>query len=56
MPAGPDQAFNIGFHQDLQHRLRYRSQKNAIAALLQQLASAILSSIIGSSVGIATPP
>ena len=37
MPAGADQAFDIGFHQDLQHRLRHGSQEIAIAALLQQL-------------------
>ena len=37
MPAGADQAFNIGFHQDLQHRLRNGSQKIAITALLQQV-------------------
>ena len=37
MPAGADQPFDIGFHQNLQHRLRYGSQKIAVAALLQQL-------------------
>ena len=37
MPPGADQALDIGFHQDLQHRLRNSSQKIAIAALLQQL-------------------
>jgi hypothetical protein len=37
VPAGADQTFNIGFHQDLQHRLRHGSQEIAIAALLQQL-------------------
>ena len=37
VPAGTDQPLDIGFHQDLQHRLRYGSQKIAIAALLQQL-------------------
>jgi hypothetical protein len=35
--AGADQAFDIGFHQDLQHRLRHGSQEIAVAALLQQL-------------------
>jgi hypothetical protein len=37
VPAGADQPFDIGFHQDLQHRLRYGSQEIAVAALLQQL-------------------
>ena len=35
VPAGTDQPLDIGFHQDLQHRLRYGSQKIAIAALPQ---------------------
>jgi hypothetical protein len=37
VPARADQAFDIGFHQDLQYRLRYRSQEIAVPALLQQL-------------------
>ena len=37
MPPGADQAFDIGFHQNLQHGLRNGSQKIAFAALLQQL-------------------
>jgi hypothetical protein len=37
VPAGADQSFDIGFHQDLQHRLRHGSQEIAVAALLQQL-------------------
>jgi hypothetical protein len=37
VPAGADQPLDIGFHQNLQHRLRYGSSKIAIAALLQQL-------------------
>ena len=37
VPAGADQPFDIGFHQDLQHRLRHGSQEIAVAALLQQL-------------------
>ena len=37
MPPGADQPFDIGFHQDLQHRLRHGSQEIAVAALLQQL-------------------
>jgi hypothetical protein len=37
VPASADQPFNIGFHQDLQHRLRHGSQEISIAALLQQL-------------------
>src|SRR5207247_993946 len=37
VPAGADQPFDIGFHQDLQHRLRYGSQEIAVTALLQQL-------------------
>src|SRR4051812_7727392 len=36
VPTGPDQSFDIGFHQDLQHRLGDGSQEIAIAALLQQ--------------------
>jgi hypothetical protein len=36
VPAGTDQALNIGFHQNLQHCLGYGSQKIAVAALLQQ--------------------
>ena len=35
--AGADQPFDIGFHQDLQHRLGHGSQEIAVAALLQQL-------------------
>jgi hypothetical protein len=35
--AGADQTFDIGFHQDLQHRFRNGSQEIAITALLQQL-------------------
>src|SRR4029077_3117312 len=37
VPAGADQPFDIGFHQDLQHRLRHGSQEIAVAALPQQL-------------------
>ena len=37
VPAGTDQPFDIGFHQDLQHALRHGSQEVTIAALLQQL-------------------
>ena len=37
VPPGADQALDIGFHQDLQHRLRHGSQEVALAALLQQL-------------------
>ncbi len=37
MPPGADQAFDIGFHQDLQHGLRNGSQEIRVAALLQQL-------------------
>ncbi len=36
VPAGADQTLDIGFHQDLQHRLRHGSQEIAVAALLQQ--------------------
>src|SRR5918912_766846 len=36
VPTGPDQPFDIGFHQDLQHRLSDGSQEIAIAALLKQ--------------------
>ena len=49
--AGADQTFDIGFHQDLQHRLRYGSQEIAIALFCSSSTSAILSSVIGSSVG-----
>src|SRR5262245_55906452 len=35
--TGTDQAFNISFHQDLQHRLRHGSQEITVAALLQQV-------------------
>src|SRR5246500_2701328 len=34
---GPDQPLDIGFHQQLQHRLRHRSQKISLTSLLQQL-------------------
>ena len=37
VPAGADQPFNVGLHQDLQHCLRHGSQEIAVAALLQQL-------------------
>jgi len=37
VPPGADQAFDIGLHQNLQHRLRHGSQEIAVAALLQQL-------------------
>jgi hypothetical protein len=37
VPPGADQALDIGFHQDLQHRLRHGSQEIPVAALLQQL-------------------
>jgi len=47
VPPGADQAFDIGFDKDLQHRFRHGSQKIALAALLQQLDKAILSSVIG---------
>jgi hypothetical protein len=35
--TGADQAFDIGFHQDLQYRFRHGSQEIAVTALLQQL-------------------
>jgi len=34
---GPNQPLDIGFHQQLQHRLRDGSQKITLAGLLQQL-------------------
>jgi hypothetical protein len=37
VPTGADETLDIGFHQDLQHCLRHRSQEIAVAALLQQL-------------------
>jgi hypothetical protein len=37
VPSGADQTFDIGFHRDLQHRLRNRSQEISFAALPQQL-------------------
>ena len=36
MPPGADQAFDIGFHQDLQHGSRHALQKIILAALLQK--------------------
>ena len=35
--AGADQTFDIGLHQNLQHRLGHGAQKICIAALLQQI-------------------
>ena len=37
MAAGADQAFDIGFHQDLPHRHPYGSQEIKVAAFLQQV-------------------
>ena len=37
MPADADQAFDIGLHQDLQHRLGHGAQEVAVAGLLHQL-------------------
>ena len=37
MTPGADQAFDIGFHQDLQHRLGNHAQEIAVPALLQRL-------------------
>jgi hypothetical protein len=37
VPPGADQPFDIGLHQDLQHRLRHGSQEIAVTALLQQV-------------------
>jgi hypothetical protein len=37
MAAGANQPFDIGFHQDLPHRLRSGSQEIAVAALLPQV-------------------
>ena len=37
VPAGADQPLDIGFHQDLQHGLRYGPQEIIVAAILQQL-------------------
>jgi hypothetical protein len=37
VPAGANQPFDIGFHQDLKHCLRHGSQEIRVAALLQQL-------------------
>jgi hypothetical protein len=34
VPTGADQTFDIGFHQNLQHRLRDGSQEITFAALL----------------------
>jgi hypothetical protein len=36
VPASADQAFDIGFHQDLQHGFRHRSQDIPLATFLQQ--------------------
>jgi len=46
LPA-PIDPFDIDFHQDLQHCLRYGSQEIAVAALLLRSTSPILSSVIG---------
>jgi hypothetical protein len=35
--SGTDQALDIGFHQQLQHRLRHSSQEIAVTGLLQRL-------------------
>src|SRR6187455_828090 len=35
--AGPDQAFDVGLHQQLQHRLRHAAQEIAFPDLLQKL-------------------
>jgi len=37
VPAGANQPFDIGFHQDLQHAFRHGAQEIRITALLQQL-------------------
>ena len=37
VPTGADKPFDIGLHQDLQHRFRDSSQEISFAALLQQL-------------------
>jgi transposase len=46
------EAFDTGLHQSLQHRFRQRSQGVAVAALPQQVTSSMLSSVVGSSVGL----
>jgi hypothetical protein len=46
LPA-PIDPFDIDFHQDLQHCLRYGSQEIAVAALLLRSTSPILSSVLG---------
>ena len=37
MPAGADQAFHVGLHQQLHHGLGYTAQEVAIAGFGQQL-------------------
>ena len=37
MPAGANQTFDIGLHEQLQHALRNSPEKVAFAALLQQV-------------------
>ena len=60
MPGNADQAFNIGLHQKLQHRLGHRAQEVAVAGLLHQLGQCHLSVAIGISLGsrcsLAIPP
>jgi hypothetical protein len=36
MPAGPDQALDVGLHENLQHRLGDSAQEVAGVGLLQQ--------------------
>lgn len=37
VPAGADHPLHVGFHQELQHRLRHAAQEVAVTGLLQQL-------------------
>ena len=36
MPAGADQRFDVGVHDDLQHRLGQRTQEIAVVGLLDR--------------------
>src|SRR6266404_3003038 len=47
VPAGADQAFDIGLHKDLQHGFRYSSEKSRSQLFCSSSTSAILSSVSG---------
>jgi hypothetical protein len=37
VPAGTDQAFHVGLHQQLHHRLRHAAQEVAVTGFRQKL-------------------